>query len=811
MFKTGTDMKSKFTLFASFILSTLSLPGHSRVYEYSIKDIYGVEKSVSADFAKLNTTEKIHISIISGLDRRIRITVKKGASDVFSITTESIKVNDRIKSSTGEEFYGKTITLPPLGDGSYTISSDILNTQGTIVDSTTQSFLIDTAGPSADKLSIDQRPGYDMVLTGDVWELGRGADAKLYLNVKNIKAASGFDKAIIQVINPDNTVHSITDMIYDSGSASLSVPWTQGNITKSPWMPTSNADVLYRFRVTLFDKAGTKTVLPDQKFLFDSDLGEYTLIAVFDPTATTSVVPGFHKGYIEYKPGMTVNQNPLTLVYRVPSLNRREYRKSGLSFGQIISEANGYSYVSVTTPYQTQNVIHNGYQWGGGNVSYNIKLGDDAPASPSAPNVWLTSDKAGKTNAFHYLWKSADLPVQFISATARATKRNYIQQVTATVNKISSNICQIPVGEVECTGPVSWSIPKSGNGSISYNFRVTNLDVTLASGYTERRNHWNTDLLPRITGYDYQEDKKKVFLFVTLPGSGKFGDQLIMKSASLIDKDSGNEVLVGYQTGLSGEDYTYSFDLNKLAEGRYNLSFLAKDTFENEASSPFVTLVHDMTPPNISFNYENIPLPAGTTVYGLENIAIILSDELTKPTLERLELKGGPASDSVVLGFNQNADGSYTPDYPRIFPTLDSATDKYTMTAYATDSKGNSTQKNIQFAYYPKNLVTLEKLKTLGVVKALKTSDNTPLAVMRTGQLRRNDGSLAQGVQKANITVRSDAEYAINILGTVINPGETKEIQLDLGTGENYTVPIFPASNGSTGQSNFIIEFPQLN
>ncbi|EMB9129072.1 hypothetical protein ABII69_005103, partial [Klebsiella pneumoniae] len=150
-------------------------------------------------------------------------------------------------------------------------------------------------------------------------------------------------------------------------------------------------------------------------------------------------------------------------------------------------------------------------------------------------------------------------------------------------------------------------------------------------------------------------------------------------------------------------------------------------------------------------------------------------------------------------------------DYPRLFPTLDTSTDKYTLTAYATDAKGNTSQKSIQFAYFPKNLVTLEKLKTLGVVKALKTSDNTPLAVMRTGQLRRNDGSLAQGMQTANITVRSDAEYAINILGTVIHPGETKEIQLELGTGENSTVPIFPAINGSTGQSNFIIEFPQLN
>ncbi len=80
-------------------------------------------------------------------------------------------------------------------------------------------------------------------------------------------------------------------------------------------------------------------------------------------------------------------------------------------------------------------------------------------------------------------------------------------------------------------------------------------------------------------------------------------------------------------------------------------------------------------------------------MYGLENIAISLNDALTKPVLERLELKGGPASDSVILGFNQNADGSYTPDYPRLFPTLVENTDKYTLTAYATDTKGTPLRK----------------------------------------------------------------------------------------------------------------------
>ncbi|MEW7002524.1 Ig-like domain repeat protein (plasmid) [Serratia ureilytica] len=109
--------------------------------------------------------------------------------------------------------------------------------------------------------------------------------------VNNVKAVAGFDKATLQVINPDNSVYSITAMDYDSGSSSLSAAWTLG-IGKRPRMPTSNADVEYRFRVTLFDKAGSRKVLPEQKFVFDDQLGEYTLIAIRDPEAQTSVVPG---------------------------------------------------------------------------------------------------------------------------------------------------------------------------------------------------------------------------------------------------------------------------------------------------------------------------------------------------------------------------------------------------------------------------------------------------------------------------------------------------------------------------------------
>nr|QTX13913.1 hypothetical protein [Klebsiella pneumoniae] len=40
----------------------------------------------------------------------------------------------------------------------------------------------------------------------------------------------------------------------------------------------------------------------------------------------------------------------------------------------------------------------------------------------------------------------------------------------------NTEICQIPAGETECTGAVSWSIPKSGNGITTYFFRLTDMD-----------------------------------------------------------------------------------------------------------------------------------------------------------------------------------------------------------------------------------------------------------------------------------------------------------------------------------------------
>ncbi len=108
-------------------------------------------------------------------------------------------------------------------------------------------------------------------------ELGLGADQKLYVNVNNVKAVAGFDKATLQVINPDNSVYSITAMDYDSGSSSLSAAWTLGT-GKRP------LDAFIKCWCSIVSGLHSLTkqapkVLLEQKFVFDDQLGEYTLIA----------------------------------------------------------------------------------------------------------------------------------------------------------------------------------------------------------------------------------------------------------------------------------------------------------------------------------------------------------------------------------------------------------------------------------------------------------------------------------------------------------------------------------------------------
>ncbi|MFT1013309.1 hypothetical protein ACMGLF_25220, partial [Enterobacter hormaechei] len=82
--------------------------------------------------------------------------------------------------------------------------------------------------------------------------------------------------------------------------------------------------------------------------------GEFTPFAVHDSRVSTSVVPGISSGYVPFKRGLTVLENPYKLVViRIPRTNWKPYRNGGMSitnnYGgvQVLSEDATYVYVEV--------------------------------------------------------------------------------------------------------------------------------------------------------------------------------------------------------------------------------------------------------------------------------------------------------------------------------------------------------------------------------------------------------------------------------------------------------------------------------
>ncbi|MGX8841367.1 Ig-like domain-containing protein, partial [Klebsiella quasipneumoniae] len=157
----------------------------------------------------------------------------------------------------------------------------------------------------------------------------------------------------------------------------------------------------------------------------------------------------------------------------------------------------------------TSFTIHNGYQYGGGNASYNVKLSSIAPKSPSIKSYSANFSTIGDFSAGTMKFTNIDLPGEYQSITVFVDPRDYVQSFYNLTQ--GYEVCTIEPGESSCTGPFSYAINK-GNGYIAHYFIVRNQDKTLTSNQFEIRSIWNTDLIPKITGYDYKEENKSVLV-----------------------------------------------------------------------------------------------------------------------------------------------------------------------------------------------------------------------------------------------------------------------------------------------------------
>lgn len=122
------------------------LCGQAQLYNYSYTDTRGTKVNAEPSRAYLNPGSAITLNLISGLDRYERVTVTRSSDNVqmFQSVTGLVTVADRITAADGSEYYGKSMALPVLGEGTFALKSETLDNKLNVVATTSYSFSIDT-------------------------------------------------------------------------------------------------------------------------------------------------------------------------------------------------------------------------------------------------------------------------------------------------------------------------------------------------------------------------------------------------------------------------------------------------------------------------------------------------------------------------------------------------------------------------------------------------------------------------------------------------------------------------------------------
>ncbi|MGV7963849.1 Ig-like domain-containing protein [Photorhabdus tasmaniensis] len=791
----------------------VSVQASAQIYESTYIDTNGIEVHAPATRLMLNPASPVTLTLISGLDRYVNVKViSASGTQLLNTTTTRTGVADRLKAGDGSEFYGKKVTLPALGEGKSTVQVNILDLNQSVVASYSYNWLIDTTPPTGNALTANASNGST---AGSVWKLGLEATGQYDFTSTNVTDANGIEKGLIYIYRSNGSLFSTTQMQYDITGKKMYHTYTKNSV-KSVGIPDSNLDEDFTAKVVIYDNAGNTRTLPTQLFRYDNTLGEMTLWAVHDPGTTTSVVPGI-SSYPAYKAGMTVNENPIRLVYRLPKSNYRAYAEGGLQFINLyaspkeIAVDNTYTYVEMTLPYGANNGdmarMANFGQWGGYYPSYSLVLNPVANKTPMFTGTYVDflNDKGVWTT-----WKdfesvsSSRLPITITRLRFNVESRPFDQEIGGKATYT------IPAGQTSCEAPESFVMAPGilGYNRILYYVRSVSNPILRTKQWIMTR--WNNKQLPVISSISYDETNKQLTVLASLEGDGNWFDSVSLREFYLTDKNTGKRMTpVGSIKSRTSGNYTLVYDLSSQAEGKYNVVVNVIDFFRNQTDKTYGEIALDNTVPTVAISFDGKPITDSTVVYGLENIRIALADNLTTPRITRLQLTGGPTADSVELTWSPAGTNTYAPEYPRLFPNFEPS-ENYALSVTVSDSQSNTKTYTQKFSYLPNNLVQLHNLRTLSVSSALKTSSNEPLAYLSTNVLRKTNGEIAKGIQNATLTVRKDAAFGIKFNGVQAAPGESADVSIDMGQGENLLMPIYPAESGKVGTSEFMIQIDEL-
>lgn len=783
-------MKPNF-LKTALLLSLASASANAELIQVEFTDTLGKPKAVApVPSGYLNPASTVNFVLAGGLDRKFRIQILDNiGNQIESKTSPVISINDRL-SVGGKDFYGKRMELSKvLIQSSYTAQIELLDLNGKVVETEMYKFSIDVTPPAVSQ---------EMKLFNHSW--GGGDVTKFdYLEQREFRLSgitdnvSGLDKAffVATLLGTDDERELPVKLDTIAGQAS----WLKPGNYRSLFHKT-RSDYTIGFKI--LDKAGNEARVTRVSG-FNGVCGSKTVSDVWSPK-TSSWEP--------YKAGMVVHENPYK--FRVAVERDEHITTNGGRFGYNwgVSSSDGEN---VYRDLRAQIPATSSY------TTFFTDTGYCGSVNQSTPKVVLATgvDSSPKKTGLKYLIEGESSWIN--STTVRRNKHYVIDKVQIFVDKrsyeqeatLSSNgSCIIPPNGVSCEIDTN-IVRNSGNGYAPYSVVISSTDKRFSAHFGHLLTYWDFDA-PEVDTISYDNE----FVDFQIYDSDAVNDwrrgNWLPKTMDLRAVNTATGQVI--KTPLVEHDepnyqrWARKHSLKDLPEGNYRLEVFVNDTYGNERVVTVAdSFVRDASAPTVQFSAGDKPLTS--MLKGLENLRIKLSD-LNPSEITQIQLVGGPTSDDVYLAYTSVAPDIYRPEYPRLFP-VESLDGGYEIRVSVKDTYGNTATYTAKFAYYPANLIEIDRAKTLPAKFSLKLRGDEPIGVVESNVLRTDTGSIAAGLQQVFFTLREDSPFAVRFGGVDIEPGQTKEISFDFGDSGKIFAPVIPLEP-KEGVANFMIDIPQL-
>jgi hypothetical protein len=774
----------------------LSTNAQAELLQLSYNDTLGAPKKSAPNERYINPTSDISFALSGGLGRKVGTVIRNSNGTVMANAISShITVNDLMVVNENN-YYGKVITVPRLPEGVYTVSAQLLEFDETIVASDDFTYTIDVTAPIVTgELKFSVITGW----TGDDKAFSNANFSNIRLS--GITDNVGIDKA--------NAVAKTASS--DFLSMAIGLDATTGDAVISGY-PSSILPVdqeTYTLGIEVFDAAGNKT-LTTKEYYVDNSRPPIGFSHVWNPTTSL---------WEDYTPGMVVYENPSKFRIKMAKADHVAFNGTLKGWYSGYDEQDDENVYTNFTSYKPASYSYRvfltkaGVRWGAYQGNLNYVLAKDVDLGPQSGGHVHYRDQDNVWHPRYHFRTAKDLTVTGVKIFAKA--RSYEQLGLLS----GGSTCVIPANETSCISETNIVFNKDRGTGKGYQAFATHLQSSVNGVYDGR---FSIHIYYLLTYWDFNKSTVSSFQF-----NKKTLDIVVLDNDRVSDwrrgiwsteefailatnKTTGEVIkqLAVSKTELTYNQYAASFNLNTISEGNYKVEVRLLDSYNNET---LITIndnyLIDNSGPVISITESGLAVPS--SIVGLEGLLVSLNDP-SQATLIALQLKGGPTGSIVNLAWRNGNANEYLLEYPKIFPSLVEG-EGYTLTTTAADAFGNTSAKSVSFNYMPNDLINVGNIKTLAVNKVLMLPDNSPLTVIKSEPLRTQEGELARGNQKVDITLRTDADYPIVIAGVTIAPGETKAISINVDAHHGaLNIPVYPAVNGVSGKAAFLIGLPLI-